>query len=981
MVDDFDFANFPEYVPDVVNYVAPNCVYLNVDDLSPFICSLSLSILMLNIRSLKKNFDNFIATFYDYVKSFSCIIFTETWLSDERDKIFNIPGFYCCNLYRNHYGGGIKIYIRNCIQSKIMENSIVINDLIEMLTVELLFGGYRFLLMTFYHPPTSCSTKNVEFVDLFTLNLCKLLELKLPLVIAGDANLNLLNPGNNFYIDMYISNLFECNMRPLITKPTKVNLDNPITRYSIIDQIWVSEELTSAQPYIIPITITDHFPVGVFVSSRFESQEHNTIKKRTFIAQGKEKFKVLLSNICVSINDEEMDTIYRNYFMKVFEIYNLAFPLASGKINSNHPAPWMSFKLRECIKKKAKLYRLYLKGRVDKADYATYKNRLTNVVRRTKALYYAKLFLENANNSKKVWNTINGIMKRKESPVLREIVNNGVVLKDEALANFTNDYFVSIAAAISGNVPGTRLFTCLAPRVLATCFLFPANLNEVIKIIKNLKNKGSKILDVHPVIIKENLILFGKHFVTLYNLSVVKTVFPDLLKIARVCPIFKSGNPETIDNYRPISSLPVFSKIFERLTLNRMERFISKYNLLTPCQFGFRKGFSTTHAVVKLLTNIVKAYHQKIYSACFFLDLRKAFDTVNHELLIRKLEHYGFRGQCSEYLKSYYENRLQYVHANGYDSSYKPVTCGVPQGSILGPLCFSLYVNDMPMAVDEEVVLFADDAAFIITSQTLTGLYQKIKKLFSDLHSYLNMNKLVPNSRKSKLMMFRSRPTQDLPSITFGGEEIEWITEFKYLGITISNNLSFSKHINNISLNVSRMTGSFTCLRRIVPKKVLMKLYYALVYPHLNNHVVVWGSAPPSHLRTLIVRLNNLFRTVLGVTWENGRPTISNNDLYKQLGVLKLENIFKFSLYKLLRLLLDEKLPEFWELLLSNYVTTHEYNTRRVRFRCPNISCEVERRAISYQLIMMLEELPPSILELNYNASLKQFKKVLISSQ
>ena len=402
-----------------------------------------------------------------------------------------------------------------------------------------------------------------------------------------------------------------------------------------------------------------------------------------------------------------------------------------------------------------------------------------------------------------------------------------------------------------------------------------------------------------------------------------------------------------------------------------MDCFITKHNILTSCLFGFRKGFSTTHAVIKLLSNIVQAYHQKIYSACFFLDTRKVFDTVNHELLIRKLEHYGFRGQCSEYLNAYFDHINQYVHVNGYDSSYRPVSCGVPQGSILGPLCFSLYINDMPMAVKVEVVLFADDSAFIITCWSLAGLYQRITELFSDLFSYLNMN---------KLMMFKSRPTHELPSLSFGGEEIEWVTSFKYLGITITNNLNFN-HIDNISLNVSRMTGTFTCLRTVVPRKVLMKLYYALIYPHLNNHVVVWGSAPPSHLKTLTVRINNLLRIILGVTWENGRPSRSNSELYKELSVLKLENVFKFNLYKLLRLLLDGRLPEFWELLLCNYVTPHAYNTRQIRFRHPNISCEVERRALSYKLIIMLEELPLNILEVNFNASLRQFEKILLLRQ
>ena len=467
----------------------------------------------------------------------------------------------------------------------------------------------------------------------------------------------------------------------------------------------------------------------------------------------------------------------------------------------------------------------------------------------------------------------------------------------------------------------------------------------------------------------------------LYNISLVKAVFPDILKIARINPAHKSGPLDVIDNYRPISSLPLFSKIFERLTLDRMENFISRQNILTPCQFGFRRGRSTTLAVVKLVSHIVQAYHQKLYSAGFFLDLRKAFDTVNHRLLIRKLEHYGFRGQCSEYLSSYYENRKQYVQLAEHKSSSMSILNGVPQGSILGPLCFSLYINDMPLAVREEVILFADDAAFIVVSHTLAELYRKIWQLFSDLTNYLCMNKLIPNSGKSKLLMFRSRQTAELPSFSFGGEEIEWVNEHKYLGITLTNNLNFSKHIDSISIKVSRMTGTFTCLRTIVPKTILLKLYYALVLPHLSNHIIVWGSSPPSHLKTLIVRVNNILRTIMGVRWENYRPVVNNHDLYEQLGILKLNSIFKLHLYKMLRLLLDGELPEFWHLLMASHLTSHDYNTRGIRFRHPNIVCELERRALSYQLMLMLEELPASILEILFLTSVKHFKKNLLANQ
>ena len=402
------------------------------------------------------------------------------------------------------------------------------------------------------------------------------------------------------------------------------------------------------------------------------------------------------------------------------------------------------------------------------------------------------------------------------------------------------------------------------------------------------------------------------------------------------------------------------------------------YNLLTPSQFGFRKGSSTSHAIIKLLSHVTKAYHQKYYSACFFLDLRKAFDTIDHKLLLQKLEHYGFRGKCYKYLKSYYQNRRQYVHINGHNSGTRTVKIGVPQGSNLGPLCFSLFINDMPLAVEEDTVLFADDAAFVITSRTLGDLLAKIRNLFNDLAAYLNINRLVPNASKSKLMMFSSRPTTNLPVMLFNGKEIEWVSDFKYLGVTITHNLNFSRHINNVSLNVSRITGSIINLRSIVPCHILVKLYYALAYPHIVNHIIVWGSSPPYHLQNLLVRINNMLRVILGVKRVNGRPTMSNAQLYKKLGLLSLPDIYKYNLFKFLKLLIDGSMPEFWNILLSEHVANHSYNTRQLRFRHPALTCEIERRALPHQLILLYEDVPRHILGMSYTASLKAFKKSLV---
>ena len=357
-------------------------------------------------------------------------------------------------------------------------------------------------------------------------------------------------------------------------------------------------------------------------------------KIRPLSAGGRELFSTLLPNIqVITTNDNPSDT-YEAYFKKALESYNVAFSIMNRSDKQKQPSPWITYRLKQCIKKKAKLYRLFLKGRISRVDYTTDKNRLTNVLHRSKILYFTKLFMERVGNSKLLWSCINDILNTRNNQTIPEAVVNGAVLSGEALTNHVNNYFINIASSITKGLPQQPMYVCLGIPVRESCFFYPINLMEIMNILAGLKNRGSKLLDIHPSILKENSIWFSSHLVELYNFSLVKSIFPSVLKIAQVTPGHKSGTVDKVDNYRPISVLPLFSKIFEKLIFNRMNGFIEKHNILTTCQFGFCKGRSTTQAIVKLLSQVVQAYHKKMYSACFFLDLRKAFNTINHTLLL-----------------------------------------------------------------------------------------------------------------------------------------------------------------------------------------------------------------------------------------------------------------------------------------------------------------------------------------------------------
>ena len=240
----------------------------------------------------------------------------------------------------------------------------------------------------------------------------------------------------------------------------------------------------------------------------------------------------------------------------------------------------------------------------------------------------------------------------------------------------------------------------------------------------------------------------------------------------------------------------------------------------------------------------------------------------------------------------------------------------------------------------------------------MTDLFRRIQQLFNDIARYLEYNCLVANGMKSKLMMFSSHGVGELPDFVFSGQTIEWANKYKYLGLVLNNKLSYGKHISKVSLNISRISGMLTSVRDILPRCILVKLYQALALPHINLHLEIWGSAPIYLLNTLETKMNNLLRIIFGIYRVNGIPTMGTREMYNANRILRLKNIYQLRLFKFLRALLDGRIPELYDLLLRPYIAHHNYGTRGGQFRHPNMTCEAERRFLSYQLIIMYEQLP-----------------------
>ena len=352
----------------------------------------------------------------------------------------------------------------------------------------------------------------------------------------------------------------------------------------------------------------------------------------------------------------------------------------------------------------------------------------------------------------------------------------------------------------------------------------------------------------------------------IFNLAINTGIYPDNLKIAKVIPIFKKGDQTSVNNYRPISILSPINKIFEKILYSRLMSYINKSNILYKYQFGFRKNHSTEHALIELVDQIKLNMSGNQMTCGIFIDLSKAFDTVNHQILIDKLEHYGIRGKALDIFRSYLSNRKQYVHIGNSKSKLLPISCGVPQGSVLGPLFFLIFINDLyKCCPDGKVRLFADDTTIFFYKNNINDIISTGKNIMTELTSWLMANKLTLNADKSSFTIFKSnkRVIPNMPDhIEFLDKKIQRASHNKFLGIILDENLTWSNHIAELTNKLKRLFHIFYNIRDYLSKENIKNIYYALVYSRIKYGISVYGQACASKMKRIQTLQNQLLKVL-----------------------------------------------------------------------------------------------------------------------
>ena len=631
--------------------------------------------------------------------------------------------------------------------------------------------------------------------------------------IGGDFNADLLKSNSDINIKDFMNLTYSLGCIPLITHPTRITT----TSSTLLDHVYTNNVVGEHKSFILVEDVSDHLPVMVCSNLSLPKSEKSAV---TLIRDTKnfkvEKFLDKLTEGMELLGDikEECIDKYTEKFIDIFhKTLNIHAPLRkqSRKETKLKNKPWLSKGILISIQQKNLSYKRALKLNDSNTweQFKVYRNKLTHIKEYAKRLYIKNLVNDNKHDTSSLWKIINKIIHLKNVKK-NNIPNKMYASKSEsaqgpqAISNLFNKYFIEIGVKLASTIETPAIIDGkfnAASLIQSSCnsfFLEPIVEEEVVNYIRAMKpSKSTGRHKIPAKYIKMSGSVIAPVLTNIFNACISTGYFPKVLKIAEVVPIFKKGERKLCSNYRPISIFNPFAKLFEKCLLDQLNNYFVSNNLISPNQYGFKKKCSTNEAVLdiynKLLDNMDK--YKKLITCSIFLDFRKAYDTINHTILIKKLEKYGIRGLSLQLLASYLTDRQQYTIVNQYKSKSRDVICGIPQGSTLGPLLFNIYINDLPLASNSTIHLFADDTNLTLSHSNVSTLQQNINDELVNASKWFKVNKLSINFNKTEFMVVTTKQNKPELKVSIDNNPIKQSHHIKYLGVLIDDNLNWKQQI------------------------------------------------------------------------------------------------------------------------------------------------------------------------------------------
>lgn len=942
------------------------------------------SLIHFNARSLSQNSDSISSYLHALKHKFSIIGISETWLSDETSSQYNIEDYNFLSCNRNdRQGGGVGLYINNQLNfTRLTDIEINDDNICQSIFIEIKLDQRNIIVGIIYRPPNSNQNSFLDYIE-NTLN--KTNNPSKLMYILGDININLFNTEICSITNDYYQTMTSYSFYPTILKPTRITNHTA----TLIDHCFTNDMEHTLYSGILVTDISDHLPIFLIINLTIPPLNHNYFKTRVFNQNNIKNFVDSLNSMdWTSVYmDNDPDSSYNTFHVNYTKLYNENFPFKNLKRSHQPKKPWITPSIIRSIAKKNQLYKKYLHKKTSASEkkYKTYRNKLNNILRISKKNYYAFKIDSAKNDLKSTWKIIRELTNKSKANLNYPnsfLHNNNELSEPTKIAETFNKYFLNVGPDLASKIDKpTDDFTTFLSGDYSQSFLFlPTNDMEIKNLISAINPSKSPGPDqISPSIVKHSAIHIAPLLTHIFNKSLETGIVPSKLKTSKVIPLFKADNPKVFSNYRPISLLPIFSKILEKLVYNRLTNYIDKYNILTNNQYGFRKNYSTYMALIELFDKLSLSFDTKEFTIGIFIDLSKAFDTVNHEILLKKLYHYGIRGIPYFWFKSYLSNRKQFVQLNDTSSSPGLITCGVPQGSILGPLLFLLYINDISNCTNIlNFTLFADDTSILASDKDLPTLINRTNLELSKLSTWFKANKLSLNLKKTKLIIFCPKNKQyprTTIDIMIDNKKIEQVDSIKFLGVLIHENLNWKPHINLIALKISKSIGVINKIKFFIPIHIRISLYNTLILPYLQYCNIVWAKTYPTNLDKLYKLQKRIIRII-----SNSGYRDHTLPLFYKFKILSIYDINKHQTGTFMFKYFNRRnlLPPYFKDYFILNKEVHGYNTRNAnKIHLEKARTTARQFSLKYYGPVYWNSLNPSLIE---TSSISIFKHNLKQS-
>ena len=719
-----------------------------------------------NIDGNTSNFDSLLCTLKALKSDFSFIGLAETNIDPKNCELFKIPNYHSEYQHKmiKKKGSGVAMYIHESISFTRNNDFSVSNENIESLFITVNYEATPIHIGTVYRPPSGDISKFNDAI----LKLLSGFKAKENVILMGDFNINLFSNGKNK--QSFKDNVLCTGFIPTISIATYAK---PSCQMSCIDNILTNQPDNILHSGVIDTHISHHR--SLFLKFKIDEvckANKASPKSKTRYDFNTENLDKLNKNLIDNLSKLNATADFQSFLSVYISVcIDAACKLSESKLSKRNRIqnPWITSAIINSISKRDRIYKKW-KQSTSKIcssgdprlfeEYRKYGNKLSNIIRYSKKSYYDKKFDAATGSLKKTWILINQLRgKCKTSLPNHFTIEDATISDKKVIANAFNNYFCSLAENLNKSIKNVSSNRCNFRKYLpkaeeSSIFIEDTANDEIIEIIKEFHNDKSS--DIPIVVVKHSAEIIAPILCKMYNVCIREGTFPQILKHGKMTPIYKKGPRDNIENYRPILTLRISGKILEKMLYTRIYKYITNKNILSDTQFGFRKDHSASHAIHHSVNFIKDAYAQHKHVLGIFIDFSKAFDTIDHTILLHKLNHYGIRGTAYSLIRSYLKDRFQQVKFEDEISESKLIKFGVPQGSVLGPLLFLLYINDIKTMESEicKLILYADDTNIFIACNTIQEATKYANTILSKLNVYVKSNLLHINMDKSCFMHF-----------------------------------------------------------------------------------------------------------------------------------------------------------------------------------------------------------------------------------